>query len=248
MLKFFRRIRQELLTEGHLKKYLVYALGEIFLVVIGILIALQINSWSTEHQDRIREREYLSLLAKELKKDIVYFTDLKDGFRDKEVSLKRIIRSWQKDTLFLTDSLQYINDFKIAGDIGPWYIEPVIWTQLIQTGDLKLIQNQHLIDALFSYYSLVKRRADNYSLFPMEINNQFRAIDTRPFKNKDPDSWFVKKFEDVPDKDVYDWIWANRADYLELFENIAYSSHANSLNMQGIIDEGRLILELLESE
>jgi len=43
MLKFFRRIRQELLSENHFSKYLLYALGEILLVVIGILIALQVN-------------------------------------------------------------------------------------------------------------------------------------------------------------------------------------------------------------
>ena len=47
MIKFFRRIRQQLLTENNLAKYLLYAIGEIILVVIGILIALQINNWNT---------------------------------------------------------------------------------------------------------------------------------------------------------------------------------------------------------
>ncbi len=44
MIKFFWKLRRELLMEGNLKKYLIYAIGEIFLVVIGILIALQINN------------------------------------------------------------------------------------------------------------------------------------------------------------------------------------------------------------
>ena len=43
MIKFFRKIRQKLINEGNLKRYLLYAFGEILLVVIGILIALQIN-------------------------------------------------------------------------------------------------------------------------------------------------------------------------------------------------------------
>jgi hypothetical protein len=46
MLKFFRRLRQNLIDEGSLKKYLVYAFGEIILVVIGILIAVQLNNWN----------------------------------------------------------------------------------------------------------------------------------------------------------------------------------------------------------
>ena len=47
MIKFFRQIRQQLLTENKLAKYLLYAIGEIILVVIGILIGLQINNWNT---------------------------------------------------------------------------------------------------------------------------------------------------------------------------------------------------------
>ncbi len=46
MIKFFRKIRQRLLTENKFSKYLIYAIGEIILVVIGILIALQINNWN----------------------------------------------------------------------------------------------------------------------------------------------------------------------------------------------------------
>ena len=46
MIKFFRRIRQQLLTENKFGKYLKYAIGEIILVVIGILIAIQINTWN----------------------------------------------------------------------------------------------------------------------------------------------------------------------------------------------------------
>jgi len=48
MIKFFRKIRQQLLTENKFSKYLLYAIGEIVLVVIGILIALQINNWNIE--------------------------------------------------------------------------------------------------------------------------------------------------------------------------------------------------------
>jgi len=46
MIKFFRKIRRQLLTENRFSKYLLYAIGEIVLVVIGILIALQINIWN----------------------------------------------------------------------------------------------------------------------------------------------------------------------------------------------------------
>ena len=55
MLKFFRKIRQKLINEGNLKRYIIYAIGEIMLVMIGILLALQVNSWNDIRQAKIDE-------------------------------------------------------------------------------------------------------------------------------------------------------------------------------------------------
>ncbi len=66
MIKIFRKIRQRLLTEGNLKRYLIYAIGEILLVVIGILIALQINTWNEWRKDRIKEENILHDLVNEI--------------------------------------------------------------------------------------------------------------------------------------------------------------------------------------
>ena len=52
MLTFFRRIRKGLLEDGNTARYLVYAVGAIALVVVGILIALQINNWNEENKAR----------------------------------------------------------------------------------------------------------------------------------------------------------------------------------------------------
>ncbi len=70
MLKFFRRIRLKLLSEGHLKRYLVYAIGEILLVVIGILIALQINNWNEWRKDRMKEKIVLENLVENMELNI----------------------------------------------------------------------------------------------------------------------------------------------------------------------------------
>lgn len=69
MLKFFRRIRKRLIARNKVRNYLLYALGEIFLVVIGILIALQINNRNEEKKDREFEREILLLINQNLEND-----------------------------------------------------------------------------------------------------------------------------------------------------------------------------------
>ena len=70
MIKFFRKIRQKLLAENKFNRYLIYAIGEIILVVIGILIALQINNWNEWSKDRVKEKEVLVNLAENFELNI----------------------------------------------------------------------------------------------------------------------------------------------------------------------------------
>ena len=66
MIKFFRKIRQRLLSENKFSKYLLYAIGEIVLVVIGILIALSINNWNEDRKLKELKKEYLYSLKRDL--------------------------------------------------------------------------------------------------------------------------------------------------------------------------------------
>ncbi|MEH6770954.1 DUF6090 family protein [Maribacter arcticus] len=69
MIKFFRRIRQQLLTENKFSKYLLYAIGEIILVVIGILIALSINNWNENTKILNLEQVFLVDLKEDLNRN-----------------------------------------------------------------------------------------------------------------------------------------------------------------------------------
>jgi hypothetical protein len=71
MIKVFRTIRQNLLAQGRVTRYLTYAIGEIVLVVIGILIALQLNNWNNTRQVKKLEIKYLKEIANNLRSDSV---------------------------------------------------------------------------------------------------------------------------------------------------------------------------------
>ena len=70
MLRFFRKIRLNVFNQGNLQKYLLYAAGEIFLVVIGILLALQINNWNESRQSIQKTEELFVRVQKELARNI----------------------------------------------------------------------------------------------------------------------------------------------------------------------------------
>lgn len=99
MIKFFRRIRQRLLTENKFSKYLIYAIGEILLVVIGILIALSINNWN---QNRINQKSEIKIL-KELK------SDFESNYMEIESIIARVDRLHK-----VTDSILYLLDNQIS--------------------------------------------------------------------------------------------------------------------------------------
>ena len=67
MIKFFRKIRQDLLSKGKTGKYFKYAIGEIVLVVIGILIALAINNWNEQRKSSINEKDLILTIIDEIK-------------------------------------------------------------------------------------------------------------------------------------------------------------------------------------
>ena len=133
MIKFFRRIRQKLVTEGKLSKYLVYAFGEIILVVIGILIALSINNWNERNKNEIYVETLLSTIESNLIKEI-------------KSTNARMHYYFQKDSLtnlVLTDALNkndYINNpelgFLIYRSEGPIYLPESIKTLLDKEEEL----------------------------------------------------------------------------------------------------------------
>ncbi len=70
MIKFFRHLQYKLMSENKTGKYFKYAIGEIVLVVIGILIALQINNWNNNRNDRLKEKQLLINLRQEFKTNL----------------------------------------------------------------------------------------------------------------------------------------------------------------------------------
>ncbi|WP_019669902.1 DUF6090 family protein [Eudoraea adriatica] len=102
MIKFFRKIRQQLLSQNNVSKYLLYAIGEIVLVVIGILIALQINNWNENKKDIAKSSDILLEI-----KENIQFNNLRFEADIKEE--RSVINSI--DIVF-----ENINEYKVYND------------------------------------------------------------------------------------------------------------------------------------
>ena len=150
MIKFFRKIRQNLLMENKTSKYFKYAIGEIILVVIGILIALQINTWNQIHKDSKEEYFVLEKLHENLKTDT---TNLKNSILRIQSFLDdlKVIEREMKDETLSNFSVEL--SMPLLSVVGT-NLETTTWENLKSTGKLGLIKNRTLVDSLQAYYKI----------------------------------------------------------------------------------------------
>ncbi|PWI31325.1 hypothetical protein DI383_01250 [Flavobacteriaceae bacterium LYZ1037] len=97
MIKFFRKIRQNLIIENRTSKYFKYAIGEIVLVVIGILIALQINTWNENRKHALAEKEFFKSITKDLNQDLIFIKHVQASTKPKIEAYNLLNNKFLKD-------------------------------------------------------------------------------------------------------------------------------------------------------
>lgn len=105
MFRFFRTLRHRLLAENRAGKYLLYALGEIMLVVIGILIALQIDTWNEARKNRAFEREVLAQIKENLLQDKLVLQGVARSYLEAVEASGKLLDSSKRSAL--PDSIPY---------------------------------------------------------------------------------------------------------------------------------------------
>ncbi|MDY2587551.1 DUF6090 family protein [Winogradskyella aquimaris] len=139
MIKFFRHIRKSLLEQNKMGKYFKYAIGEIILVVIGILIALQINNWNEERKDSYEEQKILVQLKNEFEKNLDQLNE-KIYMRNKmTLASEGLLNYIDNPEIIVKDSLLYYI-FRLTQE--PTF-DP-IENDLAVSGKLRMIKNDSL--------------------------------------------------------------------------------------------------------
>lgn len=154
MIKFFRKIRQKMLTENKFSKYVLYAIGEIILVVIGILIALQINNNNNYNEQRSLEQEYLLSLQAEFETNL---NKINASIQENELriqSLEYLLTLFDKNVLDTVNSQIISQKFAPIFGSSIGYIPATgVLEDIISSGKLNIILNKSLRQNLASFNS-----------------------------------------------------------------------------------------------
>lgn len=185
MLKFFRRIRRKLFEEGNLKRYLLYATGEILLVVIGILIALQINTWNQSRLNKKVEKRILQDISDELLRQDFVTTSGKERMQAVITSASRL-----KENIRNTDSTIKVEDINEDIHKLTWIwisSNPTsIYDALIGSGDFGIISSPELRKTLTN----LKHNQQLLGQFE-EAQTRFVDQELRPFLNQTVDRTII---------------------------------------------------------
>ncbi len=246
MIKFFRTIRKRLVAESKFSKYVLYAIGEIFLVVIGILIALQINNWNQQRIENNKEIELLIGLSDEFQYNLGI---LEEGIKVNEkvtqacVGLTQMIRSGtiEKET-------EKVDNFLvILGTFQSFDARTGISGEIVSSGKLSIIKNDTLRTQLGNWLTLLRDseedilfRSEHYTInlmpflmkrFPLANGELTKKL---PFDKKNYLKTYTKK-------SPFEYNLSN-GDLLEFENQVWHHKHnhdyvfINDLNIRDFID------------
>jgi len=189
MINFFRKIRKQLADDNKPLKYMRYAIGEIVLVVIGILIALAINNWNEDRKEKILKETYTKQLANSFKKDIIRleeYVELNNFFDEEGFYLLDYLlnRNEEPDFNRLTKATMLTSDIRTASSNAS------VYNDLISTGNLKLYNNPSFKDLLNDYFIDSRQNVDEHLRDELWVRYIQEVI-----KHVDPLSWRTIKLK-----------------------------------------------------
>lgn len=162
MLRFLRNIRQKLIEQENVRKYIWYALGEIFLVMIGILLALQVNNWNEERKELHLEQEFMAQLLDDARQDSVFFMNRLNLLTNNYDEWQRMVFQPQ---ISWSDSVQLV-----AQDSVIYFFSRAIHDSFLINNNpdpFEKVSDSHLKETLREY-----QNAHNYVSQATELSNR----------------------------------------------------------------------------
>lgn len=169
MIKFFRNIRQNLLSEGKTGRYFKYAIGEIILVVIGILIALQINNWNENRKNKIAETNYYCRILDDFEITKKSINESLEGITERIGISKKIIVELNKTP---NNKSEILNDFLNTLRQNVFVPSNIAFEDLTSSGNLKLITDITLKNKLIEYNAFLENTLDLLQENRNELNKR----------------------------------------------------------------------------
>jgi hypothetical protein len=219
------------MIDNKFSKYLLYAIGEIMLVVIGILIALQVDTWNQDRLERQEEFKYLERLKVDLAQDTLYYNKrIEDAESGIERNIKAIRLAYEKQE-HLDDVVNLLQLHDFQGE--HLTIQNDTYLEMTSSGSLNILKNDELKISIIALYRDAKAAATHVKEYNEFTSTVMAGVNNSIPKNKYY-HWFEDIFNDPKMFDMNDVKYINdpRSHEFQLIETMLY----------GFITKHRLLL------
>ncbi|MEZ4898152.1 MAG: DUF6090 family protein [Saprospiraceae bacterium] len=165
MIRSFKIFRYKLSTENQVARYLRYAIGEIMLVVIGILIAIGINNWRELQKENNLELAILSQITISLEKDSLNMHEL-IAETEKHSQLVHSLKDYMKRNMPYTDSLK--NVFSSISYFSSFNNDQTSFEKLLDAG-INIVKNDSIQNLIPVYFRYMKNLSEVYQRYPLSV-------------------------------------------------------------------------------
>ncbi len=193
MFRFFRKMRNTLLTENKITRYVFYALGEIFLVVIGILIALQVNNWNENRKAKTIEKVILTQLKKSLERDKWNLENNANLYRKSFETSSWIIETYEEEgeiTNAIIDSIPSTSPYvAFPSDLAGF--------KQLESKGIEIVSNENLRISILEYYEnttkwivfILDKTENGFNTINGEwLTNHYHLIDSTSYQKWAPNN------------------------------------------------------------
>jgi len=197
-MKLFRQIRHSLLDDGNLKGHLIYAAGEILLIMIGVLLAFQVNTWNEKRNNKKAELIYYLNIKRQLNEDRGFISRNIDYNNRYLKQFKHAAHIIEANDRSKTDSLVKIalNLFRYSD----FHRTSNIYETIVNGGQIKLIHNQNVIEGLQrleeTYVYINKMEDIHFEVIKtIVLPDLVKSIQFYPPKVESPDELYTFQFK-----------------------------------------------------
>ena len=252
MIKFFRKIRYDLMEKNKTGKYLKYAVGEIVLVVIGILIALSINNWNEKRKLKAEETELLSNLSLSFERKL-------NELESKNIGRTKNIKGIDKLLEIIATKNKTISDDEMFGlmqELFTWYAvneEFNIIDMLYSSGKINMISNDSLKNKLISWPDYMEEMLEEQRVLQNLVVNDLNPLISTYISSANLLNSYKQKsdstttYNESPHRNDFKGLFNDRG-----FESLIAQKYiyliANIEDTNILISEAKSILKIIEKE
>ena len=161
--------------ENKTGKYFKYAIGEIVLVVIGILIALQINNWNEGRKQVKQGKEYINEFYKDVEDDIIYLESIINRLKQQKSNSGKVLDVFESKGKYVADSVAFISQNIITNMAIPVNRPKNTYDELKATGMLGIISNDSVISKVKEFYEVYDHRINQFLETPAQARRENRT-------------------------------------------------------------------------